>query len=220
VSTRLRIAVFASGGGSNLQSLLDHGTDSWVVGLVVSDRPNAGALARAERAAVATAVVPAGSGVPADETAAGILAALRAHRIDAVALAGYLKLVPAPVVAAYAGRIVNIHPSLLPAFGGKGMYGVHVHRAVVEGGVKVTGATVHLVDEVYDRGRIVAQWPVPVKAGDTAEEVAARVLGVEHALYPRVLDHLAEAWMTGRAADPLDEPGDRFRLDGGPDLLS
>jgi len=92
------------------------------------------------------------------------------------------------------------------------MYGIHVHRAVVQAGVRVTGATVHLVDEVYDRGRILAQWPVPVRSGDTPEDVAARVLLVEHQLYPRVVDHLAAAWRAGMPPEPVEESGDVFRL--------
>jgi phosphoribosylglycinamide formyltransferase 1 len=108
-----------------------------------------------------------------------------------VVLAGYLRLVPAEVVRTYAGRIVNVHPALLPAFGGTGMYGARIHRAVLEAGVTVTGVTVHYVDEIFDHGRIIAQWPVPVLAGDTETALAERVLRVEHALYPRVVHRLA-----------------------------
>lgn len=210
----LRAAVFASGGGTNLQALLDHATDdaTWRVGLVLSNRPDAGALARAERAGVPRAVVaqePDGEPVEAR-----MLAALDRHDIDFVLLAGYLKLVPAGVVTRYRGRIVNIHPALLPSFGGKGMYGMNVHRAVLESGVLVTGPTVHLADEVYDRGRILAQWPVPVRSNDTAEAVAARVLEVEHWLYPRVVDHLVPFWRQGRDVEPVDLAGEAFRPDG------
>lgn len=209
----LRAAVFASGGGTNLQALLDHATDdaAWRVALVLSNRPDAGALARAERAGVPRAVVahdPDGEPVEAR-----MLAALDEHDIDFVLLAGYLKLVPAGVVTRYRGRIVNIHPALLPSFGGKGMYGMNVHRAVLESGVRVTGPTVHLADEVYDRGRILAQWPVPVRPNDTAEAVAARVLEVEHWLYPRVVDHLVPFWRQGRDVEPVDLAGDMFRPD-------
>ena len=208
----LRIAVFASGGGTNLQALLDHPASEWKVSLVLSDKAGAGALQRAERAEVARGVVVTGPGM-ADESEKDMLDALREHEIDAIALAGYMKLVPAGVVTPYHGRIVNIHPALLPAFGGKGMYGMHVHSAVLESGARVTGATVHLADEVYDRGRIIAQQPVPVKTGDTPEELAARVLRVEHWLYPRVVDHLAAAWRAGRDPEPLDDPGDVYRLE-------
>jgi folate-dependent phosphoribosylglycinamide formyltransferase PurN len=107
------------------------------------------------------------------------------HRVDLIVLAGYLRLVPRSVVGAYRGRIINIHPALLPAFGGAGMYGQRVHSAVIEQGARVSGATVHFVDEAYDRGPIIAQWPVPVLPGDTPEALAARVLRVEHLLLPR-----------------------------------
>ncbi|MEX2466812.1 MAG: phosphoribosylglycinamide formyltransferase [Gemmatimonadota bacterium] len=211
MTERLRVAVLASGGGTNLQALLDHATSAWDVTLVLSDRADAGALDRADRAGIAHEVVVTGPG-KAGETAAQMLDALDRHDIGAIVLAGYLKLVPKGVVAAYADRIINIHPALLPSFGGKGMYGIHVHRAVLEAGVRVTGVTVHLVDEAYDRGRIIAQRPVPVLAGDSPETVAARVLEVEHSLYPRVVDHLTAAWRAGRDPEPMDDPGDVYRL--------
>jgi formyltetrahydrofolate-dependent phosphoribosylglycinamide formyltransferase len=210
VSRPLRGAVFASGGGTNLQALLDHRVDEWNVSLVLSNRADAGALARARRAGVAQAVIETGSEARAvDEQ---MLAALEAHDVDFVLLAGYLRLVPGAVVQRYKDRMVNIHPALLPSFGGKGMYGLHVHRAVIESGVRITGPTVHLVDEVYDRGRILAQWPVPVRADDTPESLAGRVLEVEHKLYPRVVDHLVARWSRGRASEPLKESGTRFEL--------
>ena len=106
-------------------------------------------------------------------------------------LAGYLRLVPPVVVRRWRGRLVNIHPALLPSFGGHGMYGHHVHDAVVASGVRVSGATVHFVDERFDRGPIIAQWPVPVPPGDTAAALAARVLAVEHRIYPWCVAALA-----------------------------
>jgi phosphoribosylglycinamide formyltransferase 1 len=112
---------------------------------------------------------------------------LARHRVDLLVLAGYLKLVPAAVIARYRDRILNVHPALLPAFGGRGMYGHHVHEAVLASGARESGATVHLVDEVYDRGRTLAQARVPVLPGDTAETLAARVLVVEHRLLPAVV---------------------------------
>jgi phosphoribosylglycinamide formyltransferase 1 len=113
------------------------------------------------------------------------------HDVDLIVLAGYLKLLPPDVVKRFDGRIINVHPALLPAFGGHGMYGNHVHRAVLESGAKVTGVTVHFVNDVYDTGRIIAQWPVPVFASDDVASLAARVLRVEHVLYPRVVDAVA-----------------------------
>jgi phosphoribosylglycinamide formyltransferase-1 len=206
-------AVFASGGGSNLQALLDHARPdpAWRVRLVVADRPDIGALERAARAGLPTRVVRTKERAPAD-VAAETLEALRAHDVEVVFLAGYLKLLPAEVVAAYRGRVLNIHPALLPAFGGKGMYGIHVHRAVLASGARFSGPTVHLVDEAYDRGTILAQWPVPVLPGDTPEALAARVLEVEHRLYPRVADHLCGCLDEGRAAVPLALPGGAFTL--------
>lgn len=189
---RSRIAVLASGGGSNLQAILEHfdhlgerrGGD---VVLVASDRSNAGALERASRHGI-IATVHSTAKQP-DAPALGDL--LDQHEIDLVVLGGYLKLVPPDVVTKYEGRIVNVHPSLLPAFGGPGMYGQRVHHAVIESGVRVSGVTVHLVDNVYDQGRIIAQWPVPVFPSDDAGTLAARVLRVEHLLFPRVVDAVA-----------------------------
>jgi folate-dependent phosphoribosylglycinamide formyltransferase PurN len=132
----------------------------------------------------------------ASERDAGLAAILRAHEIDYVALAGYLRFVPVAVTREWRGRIVNVHPSLLPSFGGAGMYGIRVHQAVIAAGVRVTGVTVHFVDEQYDRGPIIAQWPVPVLPDDTPDVLAARVLGVEHALYPPTLDAVARGRVT------------------------
>ncbi len=186
---RTRIAVFVSGGGSNLGALLAHQASlgalaTGEVVLVVSNRATAGALDRARAAGIATHV-PARA---AD--GAALLAVLAEHGVEVVVLAGYLALVPAPVVRAFRGRIVNVHPALLPAFGGPGMYGRHVHAAVLAHGARVSGATVHFVDEEYDRGAIIAQWPVPVFEEDTPETLAARVLRVEHVLLPRVVELL------------------------------
>lgn len=174
----MRIAVAISGRGSNLEALLgalQPGAPAEIV-LVVSDRAEAAGLGHAKRREIPAVVLPD----PAD--AAAWLELLREHRIDLLVLAGYLRLVPAPVVAAYRGRIINTHPSLLPAFGGKGWYGERVHRAVLESGARETGVTIHLVDEAYDRGAVLAQSRVPVLRDDTTERLAARVLEVEHRL--------------------------------------
>ena len=116
---------------------------------------------------------------------------LQKFRVDLVVLAGYLKRIPPKVINEYAGRIINIHPALLPAFGGEGMYGARVHEAVIAAGVEETGVTVHLVDDEYDRGPIIAQWRMPVDKSDDAESLAARVLNVEHAVYPRIVEMVA-----------------------------
>lgn len=185
----MRVVVLASGGGSNLQALLDSTSPPAParVVLVMSDRPDAGALKRARLAGVPTVVLEDPASAPE------ILDALHGAGADLVVLAGYLKLVPAEVVRVHAGRIINIHPALLPAFGGPGMYGLRVHQAVLSSGATVTGATVHHVIEEYDRGPIIAQWPVRVEPGDTPESLAARVLQVEHQLLPAVVLAAARA---------------------------
>jgi len=209
----LRAAVFASGSGTNLQALLDHHAKDppWRIRLVVSDREDAGALGRARAAGVDARVIPV-RGRPVEDVSEETLAALTEAGVDVVFLAGYLRLVPRAVVAAYRRKILNIHPALLPAFGGKGMYGVHVHEAVLRSGVRISGPTVHFVDEEYDRGMIVAQWPVPVLPGDTPERLAARVLEVEHLLYPSAADHLCRALLAGREAGPFALPGEAYTL--------
>ena len=182
--------MLASGGGSNLEAILDylerrgeHRGGSVV--LVGSDRASAGALSRGRaRGAATTTIDPRDGGV-------SLSRALEMHGIEVIALAGYLRFVPECVTRAFRGRIVNVHPSLLPAHGGPGMFGERVHEAVLATGARVSGATIHFVDEQYDRGPIVAQWPVPVLADDTPAALAARVLRVEHLLYPRVVDAIA-----------------------------
>ena len=196
----MRIAVLASGNGSNLQAILDHfdalgDRRAGNVVVVGSDRPEAGALERARRCGVATAVLSTG------EASAGstISQVMDDHEVDLIALAGYLKLLPSELVTRFEGRIVNVHPALLPAFGGHGMYGRRVHQAVIAAGVRVSGVTIHYVDAQYDHGAIIAQWPAPVFEDDDAATLAARVLRVEHVLYPRVLQMVARA---GNRASP------------------
>jgi phosphoribosylglycinamide formyltransferase 1 len=194
----MRIAVAVSGRGSNLEALLQAlgpGATARVV-LVLSNRADAGAISRAAAGGVPSVVLR----TPAD--AAEWLDQLARHAVDLVVLAGYLKLVPAEVIERYRGRILNIHPALLPAFGGPGMYGRHVHEAVLASGASETGATVHLVDEEYDRGAVLVQARVPVLPGDTPERLAARVLEVEHRLLPAAVLAAAAA---GRPV-PLSQP--------------
>jgi len=185
-----RIAVLASGRGSNLQAIIEH-FDNLArerfakVVLVASNRPDSPALLRAATASIDIATFEA-----ADD-GKQLYDLLRKFRVDLVVLAGYLKRIPPLVVREYAGRIVNIHPALLPAFGGEGMYGARVHAAVIESGARESGVTVHLVDDEYDRGPIVAQWRIPVEKSDTAESLGARVLAVEHVVYPRVIEMVA-----------------------------
>ncbi len=197
-------AVFASGSGTNLQALLDHETPDgpYRIVVVISDREGAGALERAEAAGRVARVIEV-RGRPPEEVATETLALLESLDVGAIFLAGYLRLIPSPVVAAYRRRILNVHPALLPAFGGKGMYGERVHEAVLASGAEVSGATVHYVDEEYDTGTIVGQWSVPVLPGDDAAALAARILTVEHRLYPAVADHVCRAWAEGRAPGPF-----------------
>lgn len=194
----MRVAVAASGRGSNLEALLrtlGPGAPARVV-LVLSDRAAAGALtlARSHGVPTQTFADPASP----DEW----LTALDRAEADLVVLAGYLKLVPAGVIERYRGRIVNIHPALLPAFGGRGMYGRRVHEAVLASGARESGASVHLVDEVYDRGEVLARARVPVLPDDDPDRLAARVLEVEHRLLPAVVLAAARA---GRPV-PIPEP--------------
>ncbi|GMR14142.1 MAG: phosphoribosylglycinamide formyltransferase [Gemmatimonadota bacterium] len=203
------VAVFASGGGTNLQALLDRedGGAAYRIALVVSDRPDAGALERARKAGRGAVVIPV-KDRPLEEVESEILDALRGDHIEMVLLAGYLRLVPLGVVRAFERRMLNVHPALLPAFGGAGMWGMHVHRAVLEAGVDTSGLTVHFVAEDYDTGSILAQWPVPVLPGDDAETLARRILRVEHSLYPEAADYLARAIAEDRESQTLGLLGD------------
>jgi phosphoribosylglycinamide formyltransferase 1 len=195
MSSRVRLAVFISGSGTNLQSIIDRCADGTIpaeVALVVSSSPEAYGLVRAEKAGIETAVYRRKDfpdGQAADDHLLGLL---ENNRIDVIALAGYLKMVAPAVISRYRGRVVNIHPGLLPKYGGKGMYGHFVHEAVIKAGEKETGVTVHVVDEVYDHGAVLACEKVPVFPEDTPDELAGRVLKVEHTLYPRVLKELSE----------------------------
>jgi len=195
VPNPLRLAVFASGGGSNFQSILDaidRGDLAATAALVVTDRDGIGALDRARRHDIPTAIIRPADFTDAEEFGQALLEALDGHGVNFVALAGYLKHVPPTVVRAFRHRMLNVHPSLLPAFGGPGFYGRRVHEAALDYGVRWSGATVHLVDEAYDTGPIVLQDVVPVRPDDTPATLAARVLAVEHRLYPEALRLFAD----------------------------
>jgi len=198
-----RVAVFASGNGSTLQAILDAycpvadaplTADAPVtVALVVSNNPEAYALERARLAGV-TAIAVDHRGRSREAFEADLAAVVDAHRIDLICLAGFMRILTPSFVNRFPGRVLNTHPALLPAFGGKGMYGEHVHRAVLDAGVAVTGCTVHVVDEVPDGGPIVGQAAVPVLEGDTPETLAARVQSAERRLYPEII----RWWAAGR----------------------
>lgn len=205
-----RLAVLASGSGTNLGAIFDYldGLDAprpAEVVLVASNRADAFALTRSRDRNVATAVIER----PLDGAALAEL--LERHRVTLVALAGYLKLVPLEVTRRWRGAIVNIHPALLPKFGGPGMFGHHVHEAVLRAGEHESGPTVHFVDEEYDRGAPIARLRVPVEVGDTPESLASRVLGAEHVLYPRAL-HAVAAGLVTLGPDAKIVIGDRAAL--------
>lgn len=201
----LGVAVFASGGGTNFQALLDHQAtqELWRIRLLIMNR-DAGAAERARAAHVPVRIIPTRDR-DASEVATETLDALDAHGVDVVLLSGYLRLLPPAVVTRFAGRILNIHPALLPAFGGKGMYGRRVHEAVVEAGVPESGATVHYVTAEYDEGGVLGQARVPVLPGDDGEALGARVLAVEHRLYPAAVDHLCTALLGGREPERMQD---------------
>lgn len=198
----MRLAVFASGSGTNFQAILDAIDDETLpatVGCCVSNTAEADVLDRAQRHSVPSEVVAPAAFDSPKEFGEALLDLLDAYDVDVVALAGYMIKIPPNVVDAYRHRITNIHPALLPAFGGQGMYGMHVHEAVLAYGVHWSGATVHLVDEEYDHGPIVLQEPVPVYPDDTPDRLADRIKDVEHTLYPEALRLFAQ---------------DRIRVDG------
>jgi phosphoribosylglycinamide formyltransferase 1 len=192
----LRAAVLVSGGGSNLEAILM----AWKAGelprvamaLVLSNRADAFALTRAKNHGVEQVLVESKSFADDALFQDAVLHALVKANIDVIFLAGYLKRIGPKIIQRFKGRILNIHPGLLPKYGGAGMYGHHVHDAVLKSGDKESGCTVHVVDEEFDHGPILAQVRVPVKPGDTAETLAARILEQEHQLYPRVIREFTE----------------------------
>lgn len=185
-----RIAILASGSGSNAQRLIEHFQRSSVadVVLVAGDRPEAGVFTRAWELGV-----PSYRFTPAQLRDGTVLRELQALRVDLVVLAGFLRLVPADLVRAFPGRIVNIHPALLPRHGGQGMWGHHVHAAVLAAGDRESGITIHRVNERYDEGEHLFQARCPVLPDDSPETLALRVLALEHAHYPRVVEQLVMA---------------------------
>ncbi len=184
------IAVLASGGGTNLQAIIDFiaargALAAGRVVLVASNRQNAGALDRARTASISAEVFDA------SDDGSSLLSLLEQHAVGLVVLAGYLKRIPPKVIRAYHRRIINVHPGLLPDFGGPGMYGGKVHAAVIAAGARSTGVTAHFVDDELDHGPRIAEWRIPVRDDDTPESLATRVLRVEHLVYPRVVDMVA-----------------------------
>ena len=205
MSSRRRVGVLASGSGTNLQAILDtvHGRDGIEVVAVASDKPDAYALERARAAGVPAAVFPIAPSAD-DRTARDqrIAAWLHERGAGLVVLAGYMQLLAPEFLRKFPDAVINVHPALLPAFPG-----LHAQRQALEHGVKVSGATVHLVDDGLDSGPILLQEAVPVREDDDAERLAARILEVEHRLYPRALRLVAEGryCLEGRRARILEE---------------
>ena len=190
----LRLGVFASHRGSNMQTVVraaDEGRLDAEIALVVSNNSQSGALEFARANGLAWRHLSGKTHPEVVDLDAAILDALREHGVEVVLLLGYMKLLGPRTVDAYRGRILNIHPALLPRHGGKGMYGLRVHQAVLDAGDAETGVTTHLADEIYDHGDIVAQARVPVEPGDTAETLAERVLVREHAFLVETLQRIA-----------------------------
>ncbi len=182
------LAIFASGTGSNAVKMIEHfeHNPEISVSVVVSNKPGAPVLAKAAELGVATELIDKKAFFESDD----ILKLLEKYGVDFVVLAGFLWLVPASLVRAYDRRMVNIHPALLPKFGGKGMYGMHVHRAVKQAGERHSGITIHFVNEHYDQGDIVFQATCPVLQSDTPEDIASKVQRLEHHYYPLVVEQL------------------------------
>ena len=193
MSEKTKVAVLVSGGGTNLQALIDKVADGQLddveIVRVISSREDAFALTRAEKAGITTAVA---------REQQEVLKELKASGAEIVVLAGYMRVLSPEIIAEYRDRIINIHPSLIPKYCGKGFYGMRVHKAVIEAGEKESGATVHYVDEGVDTGAIILQEKVPVLDGDTPETLAARVLETEHEILTRGLE---------RAVDNLKKGG-------------
>ena len=189
------IAIFASGGGSNFQAIHQYINQGKILGrivLVISNNSNSGAIKYAEKNNISNLIINKFLYPDVAKYNRLLINELSGNSIDLIVLAGYMKLLPVDIVKAYHNCILNIHPALLPKFGGKGYYGLKVHEAVIFSGEKESGATVHFVDEVYDRGEIISQEKVLVLDGDTPKILAKRVLEVEHRLYPEVVKAFCE----------------------------
>ena len=191
----VRIGVLVSGKGTNLQAILDACARGEILGrvaVVVSSNPKAYALERARLAGIPAVALTPRSFPDRAAHDARLIEVLQAHDVSLVCLAGFLRILTPAFIEQFRGRIMNIHPALLPAFGGVGMYGAHVHEAVLARGVKVSGCTVHFVDETPDGGPIILQAVVHVRDDDTVESLAARIAEVEHRLYPLAIRLFAE----------------------------
>ncbi|MBN1410703.1 MAG: phosphoribosylglycinamide formyltransferase [Spirochaetales bacterium] len=192
---QLKLGFLASHNGSNMQAVIDacrNGNLDADPVVVISNNPGSMALTRARAAGIPACHVSAAEFPLFKDLDNKMLSVLTAHKVNLVILAGYMKKTGPRVLACYKNRILNIHPAMLPKYGGKGMYGIHVHEAVIAAGEKVTGVTVHLVDAEYDTGRIISQCRVPVLADDDAASLAARVLEKEHRFLVETLQKIID----------------------------
>lgn len=186
--------MFASGGGTDFQSVIDANEKEKFCDIVclIASREGIGALDRAKKHGIATAVYAKKDYPDLEKLYAELTYYLNMNRVDYIVLAGWLKIIPESFIKTFEGRIINIHPSLIPAFCGAGMYGLNVHKAVLEYGAKVSGCTVHFVNEIPDGGAVIAQRAVKVEEGDTPESLQQRILAVEHELLPYCVKKLCE----------------------------
>lgn len=196
---KIRLAVLASGSGSNTASLVKYfsGHPAVEISLIVSNNPEAYVLQRAEKAGVPWELITKKQWADRD----AVSGLFRTYGIDGIVLAGYLLLIPEWFIRMFCNKILSIHPALLPRFGGKGMYGTHVHRAVIASGAKRSGISIHVVNENYDEGEVIFQAELPVRHDDTAESLAKRIQELEHMHYPAVVERYFLSRTT--AADKL-----------------
>lgn len=189
------IVVFASGSGSNFQSIIDavnRGEISANISGLITNKSNAGAIQKAREHNIPVQIISPADFHKKSEFATQLLMQLNDWKADLLILAGYLKKIPAPIIHKFENRILNIHPSLLPKFGGKGFYGLNVHKAVIEAEENESGCTIHIVTEEFDKGPVIAQKKVPVYKSDTPEKLAERILKEEHNLYPFAIQKYIE----------------------------
>ena len=184
------IVILASGSGSNAEAIFNYFKESKIarIKLVISNNKDAGVLTRAKKHGISSKVINS-----AQTRSGELLKTLQENNTDLLVLAGYMKLIPKEITTAYPKRILNIHPALLPKFGGKGMYGINVHRAVVASGESQSGMTIHFVNEKYDDGAIIFQESVSLSADDKPEDVAAKVLKLEHKNYPPTINKVLKS---------------------------
>ena len=184
----VRLAIFASGSGTNTQNLIDYfrNSDTINISLIVSNKADAGVLTIAEKEGIPTLIIEKERFFRGD----GYSSELRSYQIDLIVLAGFLWIIPLVLIRAFPDKIINIHPALLPKYGGKGMYGAAVHEAVISAKEKESGISIHFVDEIYDHGRIIFQARCPVAENDSPESLAGKIHALEYAHYPRVIGEL------------------------------